>query len=80
MKILECKVMKAAVVISGIVFGLGIVLQIPAMTSLFGAVYFEVILAFLGLMGMFAGLALVLFIAVVTVFPKTSKRLKLCEH
>jgi hypothetical protein len=80
MKAFDCKAMKAAVVLSAIVFAAGVVMQVPALTSLFGAKYFEVILAFLGLIGMLASIALAFFAAVISLFPETSKRLKLCEH
>ena len=63
MKALNCKSMKAAVLISAIVFAAGIVLQIPAMTSLFDAIYFEIIMAFLGLdmISSFASVAACIF-------------------
>jgi hypothetical protein len=80
MKAFNCQSMKAAILFSAVLFAAGVFMQVPALTSLFDAKYFEVILAFLGLMGMFAAFALALVIAVVTLFPKASKRLKLCEH
>gem|GEM_PF-5197248 len=55
-------------------------MQIPALLSLFDAKFLEVILAFIGLVSMFFGLALAFIIAFASLFPKASKRLKLCEH
>lgn len=80
MKILECNTMKAAVVFSASLFSAGVLMQVPALMSLFDAKFLEVILAFIGLVSMFAGLALALVIAFVSLFPKASKRLKPCEH
>lgn len=80
MNALNCKSMKAAVLFSALVFAVGVFMQIPAITSLFDAKFFEVILAFLGLICMFAGIVLAFVVAFASLFPKASKRLKLCEH
>jgi len=80
MKMLTCKTMRTAVLISAILFTAGILLQIPALTSLFDGKFFEVILAFLGLIGMFISFALTALVAIASLFPKASRRLKLCQH
>ena len=80
MNVLTCKTMRTAVLISAIVFAAGVLFQIPALTSLFDGKFFEVILAFLGLMGMFISFALATIVAIASLFPKASRRLKLCQH
>jgi len=80
MKVFDCKTMRVAVIFSALAFTTGVLMQIPAILSLFDAKFIEVILAFIGLVSMFAGLALVFIIAFTSLFPKASKRLKLCEH
>jgi len=72
--------MKAAVVFSASLFSAGVLMQLPALMSLFDAKFFEVIFAFIGLVSMFAGRFLAFVIAFASLLPKASKRLKLCEH
>lgn len=80
MKILNCQTMRIAVILSMLIFSAGVMLQIPAMVSLFDQKFFEVILAFLGMLGMFVSVALAVIVAIFSLFPETSKHLKLCEH
>ncbi len=80
MKAFDCDSMKTLVVTSAVLFAGGMLLQLPALLSFFGSRFVEVILAFIGLLGMFTSLSLVLVVALVSLFPKASRRLKLCEH
>ena len=80
MKLLTCETMKIAVLVSAVAFSMGVLFQIPALTSLFEARLLEVLLAFVGLLGMGLSISLALLVALMALFQKTSKRLKLCQH
>jgi hypothetical protein len=80
MSLSNCKLMRAIVVTAGILFVLGIVLQLPRLVLADNFVLFTTLLSGMGLSAMVLSPVLMLVNGALALFPGISRSLHLCQH
>ncbi|MCB1852938.1 MAG: hypothetical protein KDI83_19560 [Gammaproteobacteria bacterium] len=80
MQIFNCKVMRSVVVVSTVVFGLGLVLQLPTIVAWLQSPLSAALLSYLGLLLIVVSPLLLLVAAVVFSIPAVNHRLDSCQH